>query len=278
MNLRECALVAFTLLMQASVGIVLVLTLLPLVQPSQPAGSWPSTGRLATPLGVAVAAAVLALLASLLHLGQPVLAWLALANLRGSWLSREILLAIIFVAALAATALGDAGGRGGSPLHQGARVVAVLAGLAVVFAMARLYMIAGQPVWNRLATPVTFFASTFLLGLAVIVALVRPALEPAPGRLLVALTLALLALQALLVPGLLARIPGEQAAAVTSVSVGHAAVWLAAGRIGAALASAAVLVMLLRGAGGGARYAALALVVVSEIIGRVLFYATSARL
>lgn len=286
MNLRECALVAFTLLMQASVGIVLVLAALPLVQASHlKAGSpaWPPAGRLDTPLVVAAAAAVLGLLASLLHLGQPIQAWLALANVRGSWLSREILLAIVFVAGLAAFALTQAGDRGAPVLRALATAIAVGAGLALVFAMARLYMVAGQPAWDRLTTPIIFFASTLLLGLVVVVTVSPTPLGPGAVRWAGAAVLTLLALQVLLVPACLAGVPAEPAAATSAASVGNAALWLAASRVVAAVAGAVLLVALLRAgpalhAATGVRYGVLALVVFSEIFGRVLFYATSVRL
>lgn len=287
MNLREWPLAAFTLLMQASVGIVLVRAVLPLVHAAHPKGGGPArplAGRLDTLAVVAAAAAALALLASLLHLGQPVLAWLALANVRGSWLSREVALAVVFVAALAASSLSPAGDRWAPAFRTAATALAVAAGLALVFAMARVYMMAGQPAWDRPTTLVAFFTSTLLLGTVAVVACPVPRLEPRATRLLGTAAIALLALQVLLVPPLLAVVAAEPAAAISPASLGHAAMWLAAARVVAAVAGAGLLVSALRaGPGvhrgmGGARYAALALVVVSEVFGRMLFYATSVRL
>jgi anaerobic dimethyl sulfoxide reductase subunit C (anchor subunit) len=286
MNFRESALVAFTLLMQTSVGIVLVLGVLPLVQAPHLKGggsTWALNGRLDTPMGVAAAAAALGLLASLLHLGQPILAWLALANVRGSWLSREIALAILFAAALTAAAFAHAGDRCAPLLRSASTALAIVAGLALVFAMARVYMIAGQPAWDRLATPISFLASTILLGLVVIVVFAAPRLEPHAARLLGVAAIALLAFQVLLVPALLAGVAAEPAAAISPASVGHAAMWLATARVVAAIAAAVLLVILLRaGHGGhlamGTRYALITLVFVSEILGRMLFYAASVRL
>jgi anaerobic dimethyl sulfoxide reductase subunit C (anchor subunit) len=164
-----------------------------------------------------------------------------------------------------------------------ATAIAVVAGLALVYAMARLYMIAGQPAWDRLTTPATFFASTLLLGLVIILAVAVPALDPRAARLLGVAAITLLTFQVLLVPALLAGIPAEPAAAISPATVGHAALWLAAARIVAAVAAAVLLATLLRSGSVlhvamRARYAMLALVVVSEILGRMLFYATSVRL
>jgi anaerobic dimethyl sulfoxide reductase subunit C (anchor subunit) len=284
-SLRDLALVSFTLLMQTSVGIVLVIAALPSLQVShpKPGGLWPIIGRLDTPLGVAAAAAALGLLASLLHLGQPILAWLALANVRGSWLSREVALAIVFVVALAALALTHAANRSAPSLRAAASALAAVAGLALVFAMARLYMIGGQPAWDRFTTPATFFASTLLLGLVAVIALGAPSLSPRAARVLASTAVALLAAQILLVPALVAGVPSEPSAALAPASVGRTAIWLATARIGAALAGAGLLVLWLRGGSAApvpmrTRVAALALVVASEIVGRVLFYASSARL
>jgi len=285
MNVRELALVAFTLLMQTSVGIVVVFAALPLPQASQAkaGGYWPLVGHLPTSLVVAAAAAALGLLASLLHLGQPLLAWLALANVRGSWLSREIALALLFVVALAGVVLTHGDGRFAPFLRAAATALAVAAGLALVFAMARLYMVAGQPAWDRLVTPVSFFASTMLLGLVVLVAPADSPLAPGAERALASAAIAVLACQVLLVPALLSGVPAEPAAAIGAASVGHAAMWLAAARIVAAVAAAALLVLWLRSGPAVhvptfARFAALALVVVSEIVGRALFYAAAVRL
>jgi anaerobic dimethyl sulfoxide reductase subunit C len=284
-TLRELALVSFTLLMQTSVGIVLVVAALPALQAShtKSGGLWPLIGRLDTPLGVAAAAAALGLLASLLHLGQPILAWLALANVRGSWLSREVALALVFVVALAAMALAQAGDRSAPSLRVAASGLAAVVGLALVFAMTRLYMIGGQPAWDRFTTPATFFASTLLLGLVAVIALGAPPPSPRTARVLASAAVALLAVQVVLVPALLAGVPSEPAAALAPASVGRAAMWLAAARIGAAIAAAGLLVIWLRGGPAapvsiGARVALLSFVVASEIFGRVLFYASSARL
>jgi anaerobic dimethyl sulfoxide reductase subunit C (anchor subunit) len=285
MNLRESALVAFTLLMQASVGIVLVLAVLAVVQPAQPkgAGAWALAGRVEAPLAVAAAAAVLGLGASLLHLGQPLLAWLALANVRGSWLSREVALAIVFVAALAIAAVARGGDAGGRLLPAAATGIAALAGLALVLAMARLYMIPGQAAWHRLTTPAAFFASTLLLGVLVVFVFDATRLRPGASAWLGAAALVLLALQVMLAPGLLVPVPSEPAAAISAASVGTAATWLVALRILTAGAAGIFLFVVLRVGTGAdpamrARCAALVLAAASEIAGRILFYAASARL
>ena len=68
---------------------------------------------------------------SALHLGRPERAWRAVLNLRGSWLSREIALASLFLALCAAVFLGLA------PAWA-----AAAAGFAALFAVDRVYRVA----------------------------------------------------------------------------------------------------------------------------------------
>ncbi|MFB3852315.1 MAG: dimethyl sulfoxide reductase anchor subunit family protein [Vicinamibacterales bacterium] len=279
MNLRDWSLVAFTLLMQTSVGILLVVAALPLVAGRQAASP---ANRLAGPVAVATVAGIAALAISLLHLGRPLQAWLAVANVQRSWLSREIVLAVAFVAAAAGFAWIRT--HAAAPAFRVPATAATVAtGVALVFAMARIYMIPGQPPWNRAATPVGFYLTTALLGLVVVVALAGPLISPRSARILGFTALAVLAFQVILVPITLAAVAGEPAPAISAASAGHVATWLAAGRIVLAVAAAVLLVALLRSdtalrTGDASRIAVLVLVVLSEIFSRTLFYATAVRL
>lgn len=136
----EHSLVAFTILAQLSVGVTWFLSVTNQL----------NRGALA---GVALLS-LFCLLAAFLHLGQPRHAWRALANLRTSWLSREVLSASLFVAALLG-ALG-AGGKGAWAAN--------LTGLALIVSMAQVYRLRTVPEWNRRATTLSFFATTLLLG------------------------------------------------------------------------------------------------------------------
>jgi DMSO reductase anchor subunit len=90
-------------------------------------------------------------------------------------------------------------------------------------------------------------------------------------------------MQVLLIPAHLAALVREPAAAISAGSVGHAATWLAAARALAAVAAVVLLVGMLRGMPGAlspaaAGVATLVLVFVSELLGRLLFYASSVHL
>jgi len=107
---------------------------------------------------------VAAVLVSLLHLGHPLRAYRALSNLRNSWLSREILSAglfgagwAIFYGLLAILSVFTS-------LLWVAFGLATLAGLALIFSMARVYRLDSLPGWNTWRTPVSFYLAAGLLG------------------------------------------------------------------------------------------------------------------
>ncbi len=282
MNVREWALVAFTLLMQTSVGILLIVAALHSFV-SRASAHGP-VRMFDASLLVACACAALALATSLVHLGQPLQAWLAPSNLRTSWLSREIASAAVFTLAAALVAVLFRGGTGLATARTAACAIAVALGVATVYVMGRVYMIPAQPSWNRIATPAAFFATTLLLGtLVVLVTLRGPGQSIIPWmRVLAIAAIAFLALQMLLLPAQLAAVAGEPAAAISPASAGHLAVWLGGVRALLGLAAALILVNMVRAAPGvpllTSGVAALVLLFVSEVVGRVLFYASSVRI
>jgi formate dehydrogenase iron-sulfur subunit len=119
-------------------------------------------GRLGGGAGAAAAAGVLALLASVFHLGRPAHAWKALRNLRRSWLSREVALFGAFAAASVAYAATWPLGAHSARAAIGAAAVSL--GIGGVFASGRLYMVPARPVWNSVRTIVAFFATALSLG------------------------------------------------------------------------------------------------------------------
>ena len=285
MHTREWALVAFTLLMQLSVGTVLVVAAVPLLAGR---GAHPPGRAFDLSLLLAAVAAGLALVVSLFHLGRPEQAWLALINLRGSWLSREIVASVLFAAAAGAFVWQRRGGGDAGT----AVVAAALMGIVVVYTMARLYMVPAQPAWDRVLTPLTFFVSALLLGTVFVLttpivaarlgpgAFAGPLMDPVVGRRLTFLAMSLLAAQGVLTLLYVLALPGEPAATISAASLGQAATWLAAARIATAIA-ALVLVRVLAIPAPGAPAAiplaaiAFACVAASELLGRVLFYAGS---
>ncbi len=192
---------------------------------------------------IAAALAVTGMIGALFHLGRPAVAYKALRNLRRSWLSREVALLGAYTA-LAMVAV----------VVPGAGPVAVAAGVAGIYASARLYIVPGRPAWNSPLTVVRFFATALALG------------PPLTGRVPLAAAGMGLALAATALNwGRLVHDGGRAARGAVRLELRWFRPWTAlrwfvgGGAIVAALA-------------GWPPIAVLALAAVSELIGRWLFY------
>jgi len=160
---NEWSLLVFSLLVQMGVGTFVVIEVL------RAAYSRRLDFHALRPLHFLSGPAVLlvmlfGMVVSFFHLENPVKALYALNNLKTSWLSREILFLILFILFVAALFLIRRRETFGRRIAGFLTVLSGLAGLFLIFAMSRLYMLETVPVWNRGATPVAFFTTTFLLG------------------------------------------------------------------------------------------------------------------
>jgi anaerobic dimethyl sulfoxide reductase subunit C (anchor subunit) len=159
--MKERSLVAFTLLSQMAVGAFWVLGVLHLWAFWQAGAVGVLTGGIwfVVPLVMA-----LALLASFLHLGVPLNAWRAFANLASSWLSREVLFALLFTGASGLFAVLHGFSLGSSFVRAIIAGAAALLGLGLIASMANAYRLRTVPAWDTWVTPVSFFISALLLG------------------------------------------------------------------------------------------------------------------
>jgi anaerobic dimethyl sulfoxide reductase subunit C (anchor subunit) len=107
---------------------------------------------------------LLGLLASFFHLGTPLTAYRAVTNLGSSWLSMEILCGVLFAVFGGLFALMQWRKIGTVGVRNAIAWIAAIIGLVFVYSMSRVYMLPTQPTWNTLATPVLFFTTTLLLG------------------------------------------------------------------------------------------------------------------
>ncbi len=163
MDLRELALVTFSILAQMSVGAFLVLGVVKYFV-ARKAGVEEADRMGDRSLIAIIIVLGLGMLASLLHLGSPLSAPRAVTNFATSWLSREILSGSIFIVLGALYAILQWFKLGPSVLRTVIGWLAALVGIVLVFCMAMVYMLPTQPAWNNLATPVSFFTTTLLLG------------------------------------------------------------------------------------------------------------------
>ncbi len=161
----ELPLVIFTVLAQMAVGAFI--TIGALTGWAARYGSWLAVmrGFTFTPLLVAGVVFGVGVLASLLHLGHPQRAYQALFNLRTSWLSREILSVALFGAGWTVfwgilTTLPTI-----TDLLWVVYGMTSLAGLALIYTMARVYQLSNIVARNSWQTPVSFFLTASILGL-----------------------------------------------------------------------------------------------------------------
>jgi anaerobic dimethyl sulfoxide reductase subunit C (anchor subunit) len=163
MDVREWTLITFTILAQMSVGAFLVLGIAHYYA-TRKAGMEEADRLSDRTLPVIFAVLGLGMLASLLHLGKPLNAPRAITNLGTSWLSREVLFGVIFAVLGAVFAFLQWRKIGSFALRNVVAWVVAIVGVALVFSMSMVYMLPTQPAWNTLATPISFFTTTLLLG------------------------------------------------------------------------------------------------------------------
>ena len=160
---RDWSLIFFTTLAQWSVGIVLWLTW-PVIHNQDLSPIFVTGLSLKNPVLLALIFIGSATLSSFLHLGNPANAPRALNNLSGSWLSREILAIGVFTTSLVITLmLGWTKGNPGTLKYL--MVLSSLAGMALLWTMARIYVMPTIPAWNSWNTPVSFISTALGLGL-----------------------------------------------------------------------------------------------------------------
>jgi DMSO reductase anchor subunit len=122
---------------------------------------------------LSLALAVLGLGASVFHLGRPLGAWRAFLNLRGSWMSREIvvfgmfpplLMAVITLSFVSFGAPACSTARWINAVRAGLETGAPIIGLLGVFCSVMIYHDTHRPLWNWRRSLPLFFGTTLALG------------------------------------------------------------------------------------------------------------------
>lgn len=304
MNVRDWALITFTILVQMSVGAFWVLGISHYLA-ARKYGAEEADRLSDRALLALVPVIALGFIASLLHLGNPFTAYRAVTNLGTSWLSREIFFGVIFAVLAFAFAFLQWRKIGSLMLRNVIAWLAALVGLVLVYSMSRVYMLPTQPAWNSWMVPISFFATTFLLGaLAMGAAFVanyaylqRKQADCAEAQCnLMRQALRWIAVAAVVLVGVeLVVLPIYLASVASGSMTGLASVKLMTGSFGWLLTLRVILAFV--GAGvfavfvyqnamssgqekllGNLVYAAFVVVLVAEVLGRILFYGTHLRL
>jgi anaerobic dimethyl sulfoxide reductase subunit C len=187
--MNELPLILFGVLSQAAVGLALVLALLPLVlrdRAADLAGATRLAGRLVFPF------AVLAVLASFFHLGDPLGGFRALSHVGGSWMSNEVVLAAVFTAVSAVLFFLHQWQPASAGAIRAATWVTALVGLVLVFATGMIYQLPTRPEWYHWSNLLAGYVTALLLGalLMALLALWKAEAPASAARLLGAVALA----------------------------------------------------------------------------------------
>jgi Fe-S-cluster-containing dehydrogenase component/DMSO reductase anchor subunit len=238
------------------------------------------TGRTAGRPGtgvLAAAAGLLALAASVAHLGRPRYAFRAVLGLRHSWLSREIAAFGAFVAlAPAYAAVRWAGATLPDAAATAVGAAAATAGIAGVTCSAMVYAVTGRPWWRLGRVAVSFATATSSTGASVVLATAGGTGRPAAALAAVVTVATLAGLVADTVTLGRARRPGHELAGAARLLRSDLA-RLRRARVAAGLTGGVVLPAAAVAAGGGwagAAAAALgaATLTVATFCERLLFF------
>lgn len=163
MTLREWALIIFTVCAQMSVGSFLVLGVVHYFS-AKKADMAEADQMSDRALIAVVAVLLLGLFASLFHLGNPLSAYRAITHFQTSWLSREVACGLAFMVLGSLFAFMQWKKIGSFAVRNTVAWLAAAVGVVLVYAMSRIYMLPTQPAWNTFLTPVLFYTTTLLLG------------------------------------------------------------------------------------------------------------------
>ena len=170
MNVREWALPVYTILMQLTVGSLFVLWMIRSLANSK--FSHQEIDRIIrNPIFVIAFTAVVAMGGSHFHLSKPFHSFLAVLNFKSSWLSREIVFTLLFflttMSLLYLTYFRT--------YHR--RLITVLGWLAIffgvilIYCMARIYLLPTQVAWNSNMVILSFYTTSLVVGVMAIACL-----------------------------------------------------------------------------------------------------------
>ncbi len=304
MELREWALVIFTVVMQMAVGAFVILGGVHFFATrkysAQEADLMSDRSLLAIgPL------AVFALIVTFLHLGNPINAPRAIMNLGSSWLSREIGLAVVFSVLGAVFAFLQWRKILTPTIRNAVALVTAAVGLVLVYAMANIYRLPTIPAWDTMVTPIIFFITSFLLGALAISAAFAASFwylkRKASGdnkvqydilattlRWIAVISMALMGIQFIVIPIYFAQLATAGSAAATAslnIIFGQHPVVLVLELVFLFLGAGLLAMFIYQTAAiekhvqrlSTLAYLAFALVLVAEVMGRFLFYASMVK-
>jgi len=296
MNVHELPLVTFTILAQMSVGAFVVLGLIQLL--GRKRFGTERIDKLSDPALYAIGPLmVLGLIASMFHLGNPMNAMNSILGVGHSWLSREIFFGATFAVMGAVFAFAQWKRLATAGVRQAFAVVTGLVGIGLVLSMSMVYMLPTVPAWDSIATPISFFTTTLILGvLSVGAALLSVVLRHgasdageseivrAAVKQLAVAAICLVGVSFVVLPTFALSLVGQGGAAAVSAAALMSAGggWVVGLRLALLFAGAGLIgLYMFKASDTGkervlalASYSAIVMVLVAEVLGRILFYAS----
>lgn len=268
--MHDFPLVIFTVLSQIAIGALVTLWILEI------------TGRkISVSSGFTISAAIagiaiIGVLGSLFHLGHPFEAYRAIRNIGESWLSREVTVYVIFILFSLAYCFYWKADHPANRKIVGA--LATLFGAGTIFASAMVYTIPAIPAWNNGSTTLSFFLTSMLLGPILVGAVLQWKKEQKFN--FSRITLVSTGLSVIFLGVYITFLfSGLEAAEQTGVQIVNSGMfWIRIALLGV------VLAMLFPTIKGNKSNSAVTcslmffLLMVSELLGRILFYSTAVHL
>jgi len=185
---EDLSLVGFTLAIQMAVGLLAVAAVFEgwLVLSNHQGQNW---AVLISVMKTVFVLLIVGNLAAAFHLSNLKNAMHSLRNLKSSWLSREVLLTIILTGLVILITPVAIFQLVTLPVFLSAIAVSAVIGIVLLFAMSKVYMLRTVATWNRLTTPLDFVIAASLLGLSTYISIkvsILPSFIPSinPGVLI----------------------------------------------------------------------------------------------
>jgi anaerobic dimethyl sulfoxide reductase subunit C (anchor subunit) len=163
MRKGEWPLVIFTLLVQMAIGLFLLLSIF---RSFMPASTVTNIFDNLFPIGywIILLLLIIGVFAGTFHLGRPINARLAMANMKKSWLSREMFLGLFFGLFTLALSLISWLEIHSTLMWNLLLIMGSIVAIALLYAISRIYMLRTVPTWNTIVIPLSLCSSAFLLG------------------------------------------------------------------------------------------------------------------
>lgn len=153
--MEHISLTLFSICLQAAIGIMIFVAIGRFINKE---GVFKNATLVAAVLGI------IGLLSSVLHLGRPFKAYLALTQFSSSWLSREIWFSALFVGLTVLAALIILFKPQNKSVANGLSFLAALVGLIAVAVMSSVFTNTSVPIWQGSVTFLEFYAAAISMG------------------------------------------------------------------------------------------------------------------